>query len=54
MWVRHYLEENERQFGILLTHLLETGGKTSKHAGVYRKIRPLKIQALLAGSGTSE
>ena len=52
--IQPYLEENERLFGIPLTRLLETGGKASTPAGVYRKIRPLKIQALLAGSGTGE
>jgi hypothetical protein len=52
--IRPYLEENERLFGIPLARLLETGGKASTPAGVYRKIRPLKIQALLVGRGTGE
>jgi glutamate synthase domain-containing protein 1/glutamate synthase domain-containing protein 3 len=52
--IRPYLEENERLFGIPLARLLETGGKAATPAGVYRKIRPLKIQALLAGHDTGD
>ncbi len=46
--IKPYLEENEELFAIPLARLLEVDGKACSPAEVYRKIRPLKVQALQA------
>jgi len=48
---RPYLEENERLFGIELSALLSSGGRTLPPGEVYRKIRPSGHKALLPEEG---
>jgi glutamate synthase domain-containing protein 3 len=46
--VRPYLEENERQFGIMVGDLLEVDGERRTPEEVYRVIRPVRVRALQA------
>ena len=46
--IKPYLEENEQLFAIPLARLLEVEGETLSPREVYRKIRPLAVQALQA------
>jgi glutamate synthase domain-containing protein 1/glutamate synthase domain-containing protein 3 len=48
--IRHYLEENERRFGITIDELLTVDGQQCTPMQVYRKVHPVKIEALASAT----
>jgi glutamate synthase domain-containing protein 1/glutamate synthase domain-containing protein 3 len=47
--IRPYLEENERLFGITVENLLTVEGVRREPTEVYRKVAPVRIEALASG-----
>jgi glutamate synthase domain-containing protein 3 len=47
--IRPYLEENERLFGITVEDLLTVEGVRREPTEVYRKVAPVRIEALASG-----